>query len=198
MTSLLIYLKRHCSWLWIQVERMNGWLFGLRYPDLSVKATDILTGYTSGEFDFSLVCREDLTSLSNFLNRMPAEYMACFNPHPFDKATLDRLFTNEAFLMMKITRKEDGDIVGYYFLRCFFIGRAFHGLLVDKVYCNRGLGTAMWTLSMEICHAAGLRMFATVFSHNVASLRSVSKATHVRMVEKLADDYQLIECAKKT
>ncbi len=198
MISLFIYLKHHCSWLWTQVERMNGWLFGLRYSDLPVKSEGILAGHICGTFEFSLVNKKDLPSLSDFLNRMPVEYLACFNPHDFDRNTLKRLFANKAFLMMKITKKDDGEIVGYYFLRCFFIGKAFHGLLVDKMYSNRGLGTAMWTLSMEICHTVGLRMFATVSSRNVASLRSVSKATHVRMVEELPDGYQLIECTKNT
>lgn len=198
MISLFIRIKHHCPWIWQLVEQVNGWLFGLFYSDLAIKAVRILDGYTNRDFRFSLVSREDISPLSRFLNGVSAEHLACFNPHKFNEETFKRMFANKSFLMMKITQRNmDDPIVGYFFLRCFFMGKAFHGLLVDKNFCNQGLGTTMWALSMEICHTMGIRMFATVSSYNTASLRSVSKATHVRLVEKLADNYQLIECTKK-
>lgn len=198
MTSLLINIKHRFPGLWLLVERVNGWLFGLLYPGLSAKASDILGSHNTDGFCFSLLERDDIPALSRFLTGLPAGYLACFNPHPFDEKSLERLFANKAFLMMKITAaKAEDSIVGYFFLRCFFVGKAFHGLLVDKEYSGCGLGTTMWALSMRICHAAGLRMFATISVGNTASLRSVAKATHVELVENLDNDYQLVECKLK-
>lgn len=198
MTSLLIYIKHHCPWFWERVEQVNGWLFDMLYPDLSVRAGEILKGHGSRDFKYALVEETDIPALSRFLNGIPAEHLVYFNPHAFNEKTLRRLVENRAFLMMKVTRRDiQGPIVGYFFLRCFFVGKAFHGLLVDKDFCNQGLGTSMWALSMEICRAMNLRMFASVSIHNIASLHSVSKATRITIMEELPGDYRLIECTSK-
>lgn len=197
MTSLLIRIKHRCPRLWRLVERLNGRLFALRYPTLTAAAAAVLAERPADEFVFSVVTSADAAALSAFLTGQPAERLACFAPHGFDTATLNDLLCNRAFVLMQICRRTEGEIVGYFFLRGFFVGKAFHGLLVDRRYGGRGLGTAMWALSMEICRRQQLRMFATVSAHNAASLASARRATAVTVVERLADDYLLIACKPK-
>ena len=95
---------------------------------------------------------------------------------------------------MKITDRSSDRLVGYFFLRCFFIGKAFHGLITDREFVNQGLGTSMWKISMEICRQLGIRMYATISIFNLPSLKSASNATKVRVVERLENDFILIEC----
>lgn len=197
MTSLLILIKHCFPQVWKAVEWVNGLLFGLLYRNMGQRASGVLHEYVVSGFEFSVVEESDLSGLSVFLLGQPREHLVYFNPHGFDLVTLKRLFANRAFLMMKVTRSSDRCIMGYFFLRCFFIGRAFHGLMVDRQAEGRNLGTSMWALSMQICSDMGLRMFATISSHNIASLASVRKATQVSVRKVLVDGYLLIECRKK-
>lgn len=198
MTSFLIFIKHYFPWVWKTVEWINGLLFNFFYRGIEQKAFEVLRECAVPDFEFSVMESEDLPGLSVFLCSQPREHLAYFNPHGFDLTTLKRLFANRAFLMMKITRCSDQRMMGYFFLRCFFIGKAFHGLIVDRLAESKNLGTSMWVLSMQICSKMGLRMFATVSTHNIASLRSVRKGTEVDIRKLLANDYLLIECRPKS
>lgn len=197
MTSLLIFLKHHCPWFWRAVEWVNGRLFALRYPAARRVAVEVLQECTNEVFLFSLVQTSDLPALSAFCTGQPEGYLAHFDPHRFDVSTFGRLLKNPAFVLMKITNVSDGSLVGYFFLRGFCIGRAFHGLLVAEQYRNRGLGSAMWSASMQLCTRLGLRMFATVSEQNAASLASACRATETVVAERLANGYLLIACKPK-
>lgn len=199
MTAFLIYIKRHFVWFWHLIEMLNGHLFRLLHPDFATNAKQVLDAYKGQEFDFSPIRKEEIGALSDFLSSIPKEHLVYFNPHLFDEKTLCRMYDNKAFFLMKVTRKdEDKSMVGYFFLRCFFIGRAYHGLVVKQEFCDRGIGTAMWALAMDICAKENLRMFATIYSLNAASLRSVQRATDVTILEHLSDNYLHLECKKKT
>ncbi|MCH5216301.1 MAG: hypothetical protein J1F10_05120 [Muribaculaceae bacterium] len=194
MTSLLILIKHRCPQIWRAVELVNGRLFAWRRPGFGHTVAEVLAEYGGGEFGLAPVAAEDIPALSEFLNRQPAESREHFDPHGFDAGTLTRLLRNPAFAMMKAVRRDDGSLAGYFFLRCFFIGRAFHGLIVDRSCANRGLGTSMWAVSSQICDRCGLRMFATVSRHNGASLASARRGTQVTVTEELAGGYLLVEC----
>lgn len=198
MTSLLIYIKHRFPWIWNAVEWINGRLFTLLYPKLAECVDEVLGECRCDKVEFSAVTSDDIAALSEFRHSQRYEYLSYFDPHPFDAATLTRLLGNRSFAMMKITSRTDGHIVGYFFLRCFFIGKAFHGLIVDERCTNRGLGTAMWALSSRICSKLGLRMFATVSERNAASLTSARNATEVEVAGRLSNGYLLIECKPKT
>ncbi|MBR0300986.1 MAG: hypothetical protein IJQ93_11810, partial [Bacteroidales bacterium] len=131
MIAALIALKRKCPGLWNRVEDVNGLLFRIRYRRLPEKATEILKRREVAGYRYSLLEEMDLPELNAFLNAQPAENLIWFHPHLFDAKTLRRLWRNPAFLMMQVTAP-DGRMAGYFFLRGFFIGRAFAGLIVDR------------------------------------------------------------------
>lgn len=99
--------------------------------------------------------------------------------------------------MMKVVDDNSGKLVGYFFIRSFFVGKAFHGLLTDEKFANRGIGSAMWRISMEICHRIGLNMFATMAQDNIASYKSASNGTIVHTLNHLENNFILIECCQK-
>lgn len=180
------------------MEWGNGLLFSFRYPRLRAIASRILHEQHHPEFDYSLVAESDLDSLVSFFAAQPAERFTHFKPHKFDRRDLSRLLRNDAFLMMKITRRSSGAIIGYFFLRCFFIGKAFHGLMADWQCRGLQLGASMWEISEHICRESGLKMFATVSASNLPSLNSASRGTDVSIVETLPNGYYLIECRQKS
>lgn len=196
MIAALISLKRKCPGLWRCVEGANGFLFRLRYRRLPQEAARVLAGQMVSGYRFSLLEKTALPELETFLNAQPAENLMWFNPHPFDAKTLRRLWRNPAFLMMQVTAP-DGRMAGYFFLRGFFIGRAFTGLIVDRAYQNQGIGTAIWASCAEICHAAGLTMQATIAPENQPSIKSCHRATEVRQIADLDDGYMAVQCSPK-
>lgn len=193
MISLLISIKHRIPFVWNMAEWLNGRIFRILYPDMRKIAEETISSYPSGRFAYSLVCEEDLHDLSSFLLSQPKDYVRYFNPHGFDEHTLSRLYWNPSFLMMKVVDTDNSRIAGYFLLRCFFTGRSFSGRLVDRSFSGFGVGKSISGLNMLICHRAGMRMFATISSHNQASLKSCRHANEVKVVKTLPDDYLLVE-----
>ena len=196
MIRALVAFKRRFPWAWNRVEWANGRFFRLRYRRIEPLAADILSRVDVAGCRFSLLEENDLPALESFLAGQDAESLTWFRPHAFDRKTLDRLFRNPSFIMMKVTAP-DGSMAGYFFLRGFFIGRAFAGLLVDEPWRNRGIGTAIWAVCADICAQTGLRMQATISTENKPSVVSCKKGTDCRELQALEDHYLAVECQRK-
>ncbi len=196
MIAFFLVIKRKCPGLWNRMEDVNGLLFRIRYRRLPEKAAEILKRQEVSGYRFSLLEETDLPELEVFLNAQPDNNLKWFHPHPFDAKTLRRLWRNPAFLMMKVT-VPDGRMAGYFFLRGFFIGRAFTGLIVDQAHQNQGIGTVIWVSCADICHAAGLKMQATIAPENQPSVKSCHRATEVRQIADLDDGYMAVQCSPK-
>ncbi len=194
MIALLLALKHKYPRFWDFLERINGKLFLLwcRHPER--KAAEVLAGNCPEGFSFSLIGEDDLQKVSAFLLSQPEESLHYFRPHLFDEGTLRHLHSNRSFLMMKVTENASGRIVGYYFLRCFFIGIGVAGLIVDEPFRDQGLGTAIWTACLNICKRLHLRMYATISDRNIPSLKSCSNGTRMQVVKRMADGYMLVKC----
>lgn len=197
MVAFLIYLKRRFEFLWGLVERINTFLLGFTFPGIKKRNFKALNEITSDEFVFSKIEMEDIDALIELRKRQRDDYLKYFDPHRFDQPTLEKMVRNKAYVLMKVTPKNQNEVVGYFFLRCFFIGKAFHGLIVDERYINRGMGTLMWRISNEICTANHLKMYATVSKNNIPSLVSAGKSTDVIIKKDLPNDFLLIECKRK-
>lgn len=197
MVSGLISFKRRFPWIWRGVEGVNGMLFRLRYSGFSRVAIEVLKEYAPEGFSFSLATPDDASSLSRFLMEQPEDSFCYFRPHNFDEKTIHRLIKGSSFLVMKVTGEGGGDIRGYFFLRCFFTGRAFAGLIVDSESRNKGLGSVIWSACVAICQRTGLRMFATIDEKNLPSLKSCDNGTEIVARKKIYDDYLLLECKPK-
>lgn len=191
MTGILVRIKHRFPRLWSLVEQVNGSLMRLRYPELPSIAEKVASMGTN-DLTWKVVTSAYAPALSSFLNSIPPDRLRHFDPHPFDPQTIRCMASSGSFVMLKVL---DGErIVGYHFLRCFFIGKAFHGLIVDQEYAGKGIGTKMWALGAEICEAAGLKMFATISKENTPSLNSCRKGCRIRIVEHLSDGYMLLSC----
>lgn len=196
MIGFLVSFKRRHPRVWAIVESVNGALFCLRYGRVERVAASVLEDYHVAGCSFSVVEERDLTQLETFLAGMSEDSLKWFRPHDFDGATLRRLFLNPAFLMMAV-KDPDGSLVGYFLLRCFFIGKSFAGLIVDPEWYGRDIGCSIWEASSVICSRLGLRMLATISEENIPSLESCRKGTDVTELERLGNGYILVECKAK-
>ena len=175
-------LRDKLSWLWNIIEWMNGVVFSLRYGKRlkGFVFTTVPDGY-----EIVPIKGVPTEKLVSFFNRQPEEAYNYFRPHGFDEKSIKRLQKNKAFLGYVLKDKENGEIAGYCFNRCFFHGQGFRGRMVDMNYRGKGLGTAMNKILNEVGFGIGLRLFETVSKDNVASYRSALSASNVKVVKEM-------------
>lgn len=175
-------LRDKFYWLWNIIEDINGWLFSLRYGK-KLKRFD----FTTVPEDYELVMMSNVPTdeLVAFFERQPEEAFTYFKPHGFDKKSIKRLQQNKSFLGYILLDKENNNIAGYCFNRCFFHGQGFRGRMTGMDYRGKGIGTAMNRILNEVGFGIGLRLFETVSKENVASYRSALSASNVKVVKEM-------------
>ena len=183
-------LKDKVPFIWDAIEKVNEWLFWLRYgrKERKVAVTCVPDGY-----DLVALKDQETARIVEFFEHQPAEAFTFFNPHKFDFKSIKRLQKNRSYLAYLLLDKENGKIAGYCFNRCFFQGKGFRGRMVDIDYRGKGLGTAMNKILNEVGFGIGIRLFETVSKDNVASYRSALSASNVRVVEVLPHNELYLE-----
>lgn len=183
-------LRDKLSWLWNIIEWMNGVVFQMKYGKRLNKFT-----FTAVPEGYDIVPVKDIPTdkLLDFFHRQPEEAYTYFRPHGFDEKSIKRLQKNRSFLGYVLKDKENGDIAGYCFNRCFFHGQGFRGRMVDIDYRGKGLGTAMNKILNEVGFGIGLRLFESVSKDNVASYRSALSASNVRVVKEMENNELYLE-----
>ncbi len=188
--SIAHFLRDKLSWLWNIIEWWNSWFFAIRY------------GKRVKSFRFSYIPKgcvivplSDVQTekMVDFFTRQPDEAYTFFHPHGFDSKSIKRLQRNKSFLAYVLTDKNNGNIAGYCFNKCFFNGQGFRGRMVDIDYRGKGLGTAMNKVLNEVGFGIGLRLFETVSKDNVASYRSAISASNVRVVKEMPGNELYLE-----
>lgn len=184
------YLRDKLSWLWNLVEILNAWLFSLRYG----KKLKVFS-FSESPIGYEVLPMRDMSAekIVEFFSRQPEDAYTYFRPHKFDVKSIKRLQRNKSFLGYLLLDKENGNIAGYCFNRCFFHGQGFRGRMVDMEYRGKGLGTAMNKLLNEVGFGIGVRLFETVSKDNVASYRSALSASKVKIVKEMPHNEIFLE-----
>lgn len=183
-------LRDKFGWLWNVIESLNGRLFSLRYWS---KLRKLNFTYVPEGYDIIPIKEMATDELVEFFNRQPKEAFTYFRPHGFDKKSLKQLQDNRAFLGYVLLDKENEDIAGYCFNRCFFNGQGFRGRMVDINYRGKGLGTAMNKMLNEVGFGIGLRLYETVSKDNIPSYRSAMSASNVKVVKEMPHNELYLE-----
>lgn len=183
-------LRDKMGWLWNFIECFNSMLFSLRY---SKKLKDFAFLEVPKEYKVVLLKDIPTNRLVEFFDHQPEEAFKFFHPHGFDVKTIERLQEYKAFLAYVMIDKQNGNIAGYCFNRCFFHGLGFRGRMVDIDYRGKGLGTAMNKILNEVGFGIGLRLFETVSKDNVASYKSALSASKVRVVKEMPNNELYLE-----
>lgn len=188
--TLAHFLRDKLGWLWNLIERLNAWLFSLRYAKRlkTFMFSAIPVGYV-------IVPLKGVPTdkLVEFFNHQPEEAFTYFRPHKFDGKSLKQLQWNKAFLAYVLFDNENDKIAGYCFNRCFFHGIGYRGRMVDIDYRGKGLGTAMNRILNEVGFGIGLRLFETVSKENVASYRSALSASNIKVVKEMPNNMVYLE-----
>ena len=148
-------------WVWECIEWLNTVLFKARYRKYLPHVTELAT-------------IKDSKALVAFFERQPQDTFTYFRPHPFDERHITKLLKRPSMLMHVMY--EGGQITGYCFLRCFFIGKGYRGYIVDSNQRKKGVGKALGLWLNQTAQTLHIRTFKTINANNEASLH-LAKAT---------------------
>ena len=171
-----------CPRLWEFIEDVNSLLFYLRYRNRLKQ----LEGQAT---------IQDAQPLADFFQRQPEKVYTYFHPHSFDMGTLRNLLKRRSMVMHVIY--EDNRIIGYCFLRCFFIGKAYRGRIVDVYQQGKGLGKALNMWLNEAGQCLHIRTFTTINKNNIASIRAAEATATLKPVSEMENGDTLYECFPK-
>lgn len=180
--TLAHILRDKLSWLWLLIEKLNSYLFDIRYGKR-------LRNFSFKEKPegYEIMPLRDIPTeeMVKFFSQQPEEAYRFFHPHGFDARSIKRLQQNRSFLAYILRDKTNGKIAGYCFNRSFFHGQGFRGRMVDINYRGKGLGTAMNKILNEVGFAIGLRLFETVSKDNIPSYKSALSASNIKVIKEL-------------
>lgn len=191
--SIAHTLKDKLPFIWDAIEKVNEWLFVLRYGK---KVKNIVVNCVPEGYELVALKDIETTQIVRFFEHQPEEAYTFFKPHGFDEKSIKRLQKNKSYLAYLLIDKVNGQIAGYCFNRCFFQGKGFRGRMVDVNYRGKGIGTAMNKMLNEVGFGIGLRLFESVSKDNVASYRSALSASNVKVVKELPHNELYLEIVK--
>lgn len=182
--QLAHWLQAKCPWMWDRVEALNAAICGVKIGERR-KLQEVMSD------GVRLVDVNDASKLADFFARQPEESYRWFRPHAFDEATMRKLLGRKSYIIY--VQEEDGEIVGYAFLRCFANGKSFLGKMVDVNHQGKGVCTTLCKVGMDLATKTGFRMFESINKANIGSMKASQKACDVLILEELEDGDVLIE-----
>lgn len=177
-------IQKKCLWLWEVTEALNAAFCGIKIGK-RLQLQDCLTG------GVRIADVSDAGRLADFFACQPEESFRWFRPHGFDEKTLRKLLERKSYVIY--VWEEEGDIIGYAFLRCFMNGKCFLGKMVDVNHQGKGVCTKLCKVGMDIAQKTGFRMFESINKENIGSMKASQKACDVIVVEELEGGDLLIE-----
>lgn len=192
MERILIFIKHRLHFLWKLIERANGFIFTLFFRNkLSNTAGVVIREIQGDSFSFRELNNSDIDSLHTLLTSQPQDDLRYFNPHGFDRHSLECQMNNRAFLMMGAFDKDK--LIGYFFLRFFANRKCFVGRLIDKNYRGKGVGRTMNRIMYGIAWQMNFRCLSTVSTNNQSVMKAHAGNTSMKILKKLDNDYLLVE-----
>ena len=183
--ELAHWVQKRCPWIWDAVEWMNSALFAVMKGGRLRRLEGCLVE------GVRLADVGDVDALVQFFERQPEESFKWFRPHGFDEETLGKLLRRKSYIIYVM--EDEGEIIGYAFLRCFVNGKCFLGKMVDVGHQGKGVCTVLCTVGMKMANCLGIRMFESINKENLGSMRASQKACDVVVVEELENGDVLIE-----
>ena len=182
--ELAHWLQAKCPWMWDGVEALNAAICGVKIGERRKLQEAMPYGVRLADVN-------DASRLADFFVRQPEESFKWFRPHAFDEATMRTLLGRKSYIIY--VQEENGEIIGYAFLRCFINGKAFLGKMVDVQHRGKGVCTTLCKVGMDLATKTGFRMLESINKANIGSMKASQKACDVLILEELEDGDVLIE-----
>lgn len=187
-------IKERFGFIWDLVEWGNATAFSLMKGNAMKRIPSVLKG-CSEKYEIRVADVADVDGLVQFFANQPEEAFTFFKPHEFDAKAVKKVVKNKAFMTFVV--REQNEIVGYFFLRCFVNGKAFRGKMVDKDHQGRGIAKLMGIAMTKVATTLGVRMFGSISPENYASLASAKASNDIKIHKTLENGYYYIEFLEK-
>jgi len=162
MERVVIYIKHNLKFLWRVIDWSNGLLFSILFKARMERVVgNILETNQNENFVYRRINTSDLSSLYEMLNSQDEHDFDYFKPHKFDIHSLEKQLKAKSFLMMGVF--DNGEIIGYFFLRFLILKKCFVGRIIDKRYRGKGIGQVMNMILYKIAWGMSFRCFSTNF-----------------------------------
>jgi hypothetical protein len=97
--------------------------------------------YSQNVFRIEALATSNVEALALFFSEQPEESFDYFKPHGFDVLSLKKLCADKSFLAYVVLA--DHAVVGYFFLRGFFMGKCYRGYITDYRWRRKGINKLM-------------------------------------------------------
>lgn len=167
--ALAHILREKCPWVWDAIEALNSQMFGWLYGRKLWGMEEVLGRYQQ-EYAVEYLREGDVVALVRFFEEQPEEAFTYFKPHGFDEKTMRKIQRSKSFLAFVV--KDQGVIVAYFFMRCYFMGKCFRGYMVDYRQRNKGISKLTSRVMTDVAEMLGIPSYGTIAPENIASMKS--------------------------
>lgn len=184
-------LRDRFPFLWDWVSKLNSFLFTIRYGKGMKGIHSVLQTYSQNEFRIEALAPSNVEALASFFSEQPEESFDYFKPHGFDVQSLKKLAADKSFLAYVV--RTDHAVVGYFFLRGFFMGKCYRGYITDYRWRRKGINKLMGQCATDIAVLLNIPMFGTISPDNEASMKSAQAVNDVKIIETLKNGDYYVE-----
>jgi RimJ/RimL family protein N-acetyltransferase len=193
MYIFLRYLKNKLPLIWSIFEIVNNALVRavLQKKRYAIDAC-VLSQPSSQGIVYRSCKPSDATRISLFFQELGPDDRKYFSPFEFNLERIKAILRSSGFLFFSAER--GNRIVGVFFLRFFFDGRAFLGFVVHKDARGLGIGKSMVSALKKGCLESGIRLFSSVSMQNIPSWK-IHESCGFKIKKRINGEYMLL-CAE--
>jgi GNAT superfamily N-acetyltransferase len=180
--------------LWAIIEAVNSLFVSLIFKKIKEEIDKNVCNYECAHsYSFIKLNIDDVASILEFLVSLNDEERKYFSPFKFSYHSIYRVLSSGGFSVYGV--KRGSDLEGIFFLRYFFIGEAYLGLVVASKARGNGLGNQIIASLKKACQSAGLILCSSVSVENTPSWKA-----HIhngfRVVKRLDNGYSILQAPK--
>ena len=192
-------IKERLSFIWNVIEWGNAKIFSLIYGKKLQHLDEVIDEVMVSPYKMRVASEKDIPALLMFFESQPKDSFNFFNPHKFDKSSIQKIVDNQAFITFVLTERQTNEdmIVGYAFMRSFVNGSAYRGYIVDAGHRGKGLAKIIGNGLNRVGDALELKMYKSISPENIASMKATQAVCDIEILKMLSNGDYLIRCMSK-
>lgn len=192
-------IKERLSFIWDVIEWGNAKIFSLIYDKELQHLDEVIDGDIVSPYKMRVVNEKDIPALLMFFESQPKDSFNFFNPHKFDKCSIQKIVDNRVFITFVLTERQTNEdmIVGYAFMRSFVNGSAYRGYIMDAGHRGKDLAKIIGKGLNRVGDALDLKMYKSISPENIASMKVTQAMCDIEILKTLSNGDCLIRCMSK-
>ncbi|EKN06839.1 GNAT family N-acetyltransferase [Parabacteroides johnsonii] len=197
--ELAYIIKERLSFIWDVIEWGNAKIFSLIYDKELQHLDEVIDGDIVSPYKMRVVNEKDIPALLMFFESQPKDSFNFFNPHKFDKCSIQKIVDNRVFITFVLTERQTNEdmIVGYAFMRSFVNGSAYRGYIVDAGHRGKDLAKIIGKGLNRVGDALDLKMYKSISPENIASMKVTQAMCDIEILKTLSNGDCLVRCMSK-